>query len=662
MADPIGNEIPSPSAVRLPGLGAPELSVDYLRKLQEIVESLLGRRGSTWDRAVTFRDLQAGGLGGFIPGAGFAVPALFNPGSGTITTPGGAFDIDAAIRESAAYKDLLTKIGSAEELANLPEQIRRQLEEALIDVARENGAAIRQSENKLHNEQVSLAWRLDEITASLNTAAAGVREYNAAFADDVRAVATRVEQVAADLAAGGGGVEVQEQLTAISDAVDGLKGQWSLKIQTNPTSGQPPVIAGIALSVEDPIAGPGTSTLVFLSEKVGFYTENGTLNPFSIVGNMVTMTNVRARSLRVEADDGSVILDARPLAQQVASNPNLVPSPLGWPTFWGGGYAIRNTNTVFNNGEFIGLAPLATAGAYVSAESPPCGLPAGATVTVSFDASCDSGTRLLNVNFTGLNLDTAVFQQTLTTTFKRYVWTVTLPNSVDSPNAWLRMWTTAAGAQIIISNIKVEQGGKATGWEDSIITATNAKNRVFIPNLAALSAFFGNIEIGAGGALRQGQTAYDNGIGLFLGAKANGSAALSMATNNGAKFLCDPENNVLKMVKAEIDGLTMPAFTATLSGPGFNSNGGNGTRVLGSRQITGNGGELPYRSISWTITDLEGNSAARTILSGDTTDTVTVTASGTNAVTNVRIRGTITDAIGRTASASFSSIASFGTV
>lgn len=285
------------SPARLPALAAPELSVAYLAQMKEILESLLGRRGSPWDRAVTMRDLQAGGLGAFLPGGAAATatasPAIFNPGTGQVVTDGGAtFDIDAALRESSAYKTLLRRIGSVEELADFPEQVRMQLEQTITALARDRQADVRSVESMVQNQQVSVAWRLDEITAALNQAAAGARQYSAAYADQVRAVATRVEQVAAELEAGGGGVEVQEQLTAIADAVEGLKGQWSLKIQTNPTNGESPVIAGIALSVEDPIAGPGTSSLVFLADNVGFFTDGGTLNPFSISGNRVTMTNV----------------------------------------------------------------------------------------------------------------------------------------------------------------------------------------------------------------------------------------------------------------------------------------------------------------------------------------------------------------------------------
>lgn len=245
MVDPSGlNEVPSPNAARLPGLGAPELSVDFLAKVKEIIEVLLGRRGQAWDRAVTFRDLRDGAAGGSAIGVAGAVPAVFDSGTGQVVTGGGAISLDQSIRQSSAYRDLLTMIGSEDEFEDLSTEISQQISDALIRVDTER-----------------------------------------------RALATRVQRVAAEMEAIGA-VQIQERLTAIADDIEGLKGQWSLKLQANPVNGEPPVIAGIALSVEDPIAGPGTSTLVFLADKVGFYTAGGTLNPFSIVGNKVVMTNI----------------------------------------------------------------------------------------------------------------------------------------------------------------------------------------------------------------------------------------------------------------------------------------------------------------------------------------------------------------------------------
>lgn len=121
-------------------------------------------------------------------------------------------------------------------------------------------------------------------------------------------------------------------------------------------------------------------------------------------------------------------------------------------------------------------------------------------------------------------------------------------------------------------------------------------------------------------------------------------------------------NGVPTFSNGNIVNPNFQAFTASLSGGAITSSGANGTRALGSRQIIGSGGKLPYRSISWVVTDLEGNSGARTIISGENTDSVSVSASGTNASTRVRITGTITDANGLTASASFTSTANFGSV
>ncbi|NTB05839.1 hypothetical protein, partial [Agrobacterium tumefaciens] len=244
----------------------------------------------------------------------------------------------------------------------------------------------------------------------------------------------------------------------------------------------------------------------------------------------------------LDKDGGTILTTESTLAQQAASNPNLVPGPRGWSTFYSGAYSWRNGNVVFGNGEYIGLAPASSAGGYIAAESPPCGAPAGATITVSFDASCDSGTRTLSLNFFGPSVDTTAYSTVLTTTFKRYVWTITLPNVADAPKAFLRMWSSAVGAQIIISNIKVEMGSKATPWCDNAITADNAKNRVFIPNLAALTAYVGNMEIGPGGALWQGMSEYSVGTGMWFGQHGGvnkffvGNLATSAVWWDGSKF------------------------------------------------------------------------------------------------------------------------------
>lgn len=289
MTSPVDTELlaPAPEPARLPALGSPEMSPAFLAKIKEILETLLGRRGgSNWDRAVTFRDLYEYGLaapgtaltGGTGSDAGPASPVPGMPGS-VYQQLMSQFQIE--LRNSAAFKELQRRIGGVDDLAMLPDEIRSKLSHALADVARQRQADIQTLEYKIQTGSLSSASRIIEITAALEQATAGVRQIDAAFADKTRALATSITQVTARLD-DVGGVTIEEKFLTQADVNDGLLGQWSVKIQAG--SEADPIIAGLALSVEDPVAGPGTSSMIFLADKFGFFTSGGAVMPFGIDG------------------------------------------------------------------------------------------------------------------------------------------------------------------------------------------------------------------------------------------------------------------------------------------------------------------------------------------------------------------------------------------
>jgi hypothetical protein len=311
MTSPIDTELlpPSGAGARLPALGAPESSPEFLARVKEILETLLGRRGSSqWDRAVTFRDLYESGLaqpGGFGAGAGGAgaVLAALPPSIYAMMLT----RMEADLRNSAVFKTLQRQIGSLDDLAIFPDEIRSQLTQAIADVARQRQADIQTVEHKIQTSALSMASRLTEITASLNQAAAGVRSLDAAYADQMRALATSLTQVAASLG-NLGGVTVEEKFLAQADVNDGLLGQWSVKIQLD-ADGHP-IIAGIGLSVEAPVAGPATSNLVFQADKFGFFSNGGAVMPFGIDGttgqvfiNGALLINAGGKTLGGVVDD-----------------------------------------------------------------------------------------------------------------------------------------------------------------------------------------------------------------------------------------------------------------------------------------------------------------------------------------------------------------------
>lgn len=285
MTTPIDRELaPTSNGVRLPSLGSPELSTDFLGRVKEIIETLLGRRGgSNWDRAVTFRDLyqlgvNVGNAAGF--GGAFTIEAPNTIAPAGLLT-GQAQQFDMALRKSAAYKELQRGIGSDADLAMFPDEFRQLLSQSLASVARDRQADIQTVTRKIQTSAISVASRLDEITAALEQTAAGVRKFDGAYADDLRALATSITQVTASIG-DIGDVTVEEKFLAQADINSGLLGQWSIKIQTGTAAN--PIIAGIALSSEGPTADQTTSSLVFMADKFGFYTQNGTVMPFGIDG------------------------------------------------------------------------------------------------------------------------------------------------------------------------------------------------------------------------------------------------------------------------------------------------------------------------------------------------------------------------------------------
>jgi len=227
---------------------------------------------------------------------------------------------------------------------------------------------------------------------------------------------------------------------------------------------------------------------------------------------------------------------------------------------------------------------------------------------------------------------------------------VTIPNDPRLVNSNLRSRRRVQNGSVEIGGFSITRVMDSVLIKDGAVTA----QKISVTELAAIVAFLGKLQIGPAGHIRQGMSAFNTGKGFWLG-DDNGTAKLALGDPGGAGITWDG-------VSLTVNKADFGTFTAVLSSGGMTSSGPNGTRVMGSRQMTGSGGKLPYRSFSWTITDIEGNAAARTFISGESTDTVSVTASGTNATTRVRITGTIIDANGLAASASFISTASFGAV
>jgi len=325
-------------------------------------------------------------------------------------------------------------------------------------------------------------------------------------------------------------------LNAVNNATTGLAAKLS-------AAGNQNLVGPIALTANGAIVVGNTTTGVVTNTSGITLRKNGK--------NRVVMGN--DGTFGIFDENGSLILGAESsLAQQAASNPNLAPNCRAFTVY--NASTNRNGDPQFGDGQYLWL-PDNQDGRYTAGETGPLGIPPGAPYTVSFDVYCTlaGSQRSLWVDLVGDGVDTPGLNIIPTTTRKRYKFTETMPNVAGGPGARLRIFSTEAwGGIFVVANIKVELGTTMTPWNDSVITNENAKSRVFIQNLQALAAYMGNVEIGAGGSVRQGQSAYDTGLGFFLGAGADGNAKLSMASGS-SKILMDPANNILKLINPQTE-------------------------------------------------------------------------------------------------------------
>lgn len=206
-----------PRKTGLPSLRTQDAQINrWADGVQEQLEVLHGARGDPLNRALTLRDLQA---------IGFNVDVLManSRGSSITVRPGGAAaaaaplvdaaakkaieraDMDAfakAITETALFKDLMAPlkwqdVRDPSRFNWVPEQLRRELLTSIAEEASRRGTDITKVETIVKDGAARFARQLQEITAAMGEAAAGVRELSFAYADADRAVAGKITQLEA---------------------------------------------------------------------------------------------------------------------------------------------------------------------------------------------------------------------------------------------------------------------------------------------------------------------------------------------------------------------------------------------------------------------------------------------------------------------------------
>lgn len=269
----------SKEPARLPAL--PTVRVDdasmqrFVNAVAEWIEVRSGARGDKFERAITVRDLVELGV---VDPASLGRGALRGPGEAAgQTEPSLIVETDQgkvrmtieafarSIMDTRLFRDLMLSLRDPKRFDGLPEAVKQILTADLLEEAAKRGADIRRLETKIQTETESLAVRVEEVTAALGNAVAGVRDTVFASATTSQASAGKITQISAAIGDPGtftaNGVTLEEAMFGIASLDQGLYGQYTLKINANNH------IAGFGLAVEATGANQATSAFIVAADK-----------------------------------------------------------------------------------------------------------------------------------------------------------------------------------------------------------------------------------------------------------------------------------------------------------------------------------------------------------------------------------------------------------
>lgn len=304
----------------LPAVNAQDPSLrNWISAVAERLEVREGSRGNPFERAVTLRDLEAATAGLVqITDSGKPDPNAAN----TIPLGNGlsaSINIDRfveSIRNTRLFRDLLKRLDDPTRFDDLASEIRTVLLRSIADEASKRGADIQRVDTKIEDVNRSLAMTVQEITAALGSNAAGIREVQASYVSSTEATATKVTQLESSLGnyyqdGSTGRVRLEEQLTTQANYVNGLRGQYTLKIQAGGA------LAGFGLAASE-VNGVPESAFIISADKFaivapdysGGLTFNPSANnvPFGVDTNGIYLnTNVYVRG-QMRVDTGGKTL------------------------------------------------------------------------------------------------------------------------------------------------------------------------------------------------------------------------------------------------------------------------------------------------------------------------------------------------------------------
>lgn len=247
---------------------------NWMSAVAERLEVREGTRGNPFERAVTVRELKEA-TNGLVE-----ITSAPTQSSGTINIPlsnglTASLAIDRfieSIRNTRLYRDLLRRLDDPNRFDDVVAEVRGVLLQSIAEEAAKRGADIRYVENKIQDVNRSLAVAVREITAALEANSAGVRETAYAFANTSSAQAGKIAQLEASLGnyyqdGQPGRAVLEQQLGVFADRINGLRAQYTLKVQAGGA------LAGFGIAATE-VDGVPSSAFIIQADKFAIVSPN----------------------------------------------------------------------------------------------------------------------------------------------------------------------------------------------------------------------------------------------------------------------------------------------------------------------------------------------------------------------------------------------------
>ena len=402
---------------KLPAL--PPVTVDdaglqrWIQSVTERLEVREGSRGNLYERSVTVRDLETAlrnltAEGDTVVQSNGDLKIKIGGMNATISVQ----QFADAIRQTRLYRDLLTRLDDPNRFNTFPSEIRNILLKSIAEEAAQRGADIQRLETKIQDANRSVAIKVEEVTAALGVNQAGIREVQAAYVNSTQATATQVTQLESSLGnyyqdGTPGRALLEEELTTQVSFVDGLRSQYTLKVQAGGA------LAGFGVAAEE-VNGVPSSAFLISADKFAIVAPNYS-------GGLTTSPNLNNIPFGVDASgvyiNGQVRINATGLELQQVSRSLSLTAP-------------TNVFKQDSSGSWDGTSITITANKLGGLTA----IPAWSVLSGSYGGSLPSG-NALSVSRTSMNTDVVVFSATATQDGFNYSDDFTIARLSDGSNA-----------------------------------------------------------------------------------------------------------------------------------------------------------------------------------------------------------------------------------